>query len=131
MPLDNRSLACLATCDPRLQVIAAEAIKRIPFTVICGHRSAADQQKAYDAGLSKAKPGLSKHNLTPSHAFDFIPQPFTDADWKAIGRFREVARVLCAVAAEMKTAARWGGTWSNNVDGPLGHLVDADHFETV
>ena len=111
--------------------IANEAIKRIDFGVIVGHRSNEDQAKACAAGLSKLGPGKSNHNLTPSKAFDFIPSPFTDADWKNIARFKEVAAVLCQVAAEMNIPVRWGGTWSNRpVQDPLSQsLCDADHFE--
>ena len=126
----SRSLGCLAECDPRLVAIANEAISRIDFTVIAGHRSDVDQAAAFAAGKSCLPAGKSQHNKTPSLAFDFVPSPFVDADWKATDKFREIARVLCAVAAEHGVAVRWGGTWSNNVDDPLSqHLCDADHFE--
>lgn len=125
-----RSVTCLSQCDPRLQAIAAEAIKRIDFSVIVGSRSNADQQAAFDAGRSLLPPGKSQHNKVPSLALDFIPSPFVDAEWKDTGKFREIARVLCEVAAEQGVQVRWGGTWSNNVDDPLSqHLCDADHFE--
>jgi len=131
MPLNDRSLTNLVGCDPRLSRIAASAIERVGFTVIVGHRSDADQDQAFAAGLSKLPAGKSKHNASPSLAFDFIPAPFTDADWKNTDRFREVARVLTAVAKEQGVAVRWGGTWSDKVDGPAGHFVDSDHFELV
>ena len=126
----KRSLGCRAECDPRLQAIADEAIKRIDFGVIVGSRSNADQQIAYEKGLTKLGPGLSPHNQTPSKAFDFIPSPFTDADWKNFDRFKEVAAVLCQVAAELNIPVRWGGTWSNRPaqDAPA-HFCDSDHFE--
>lgn len=126
-----KSLACLATCDPRLRAIAAEAIKRIDFTVICGHRSLEEQDAAYRAKRSKLPPGCSPHNAIPSRAFDFVPYPFVDAGWKDVGKFRTVAAVLCAVAKEQGIKARWGGNWSDDVSAPLGHFVDADHFEVV
>ena len=126
----HRSLGCLAELDPRLQAIATEAITRLDFSIIMGHRSDADQQAAFAAGKSLLPPGKSQHNKTPSLALDFVPSPFVDADWKDTAKFREIARVLCAVAAENGVAVRWGGTWSNNVDDPLSqHLCDADHFE--
>ena len=126
---NKRSLDNLAQCDFRLQQIAAEAVKEIGFAVIVGHRSDADQQKAYDAGLSKLSAGKSPHNATPSLAFDFIPSPFSDADWKNLARFKEVANVLCQKAKELGYSARWGGTWTGDANDPPAHFADCDHFE--
>lgn len=121
----QRSLNNLAQCDPRLQQIASVAIQRIDFGVIVGHRSKEDQDRCCAAvpPLSHTPWPTSKHNATPSQAFDFIPSPFTDADWKNIARFREVADVLLAVASEMGIACRWGGNFTS--------LADNDHFELV
>lgn len=118
-----RSQGNLVSCDQRLQDIAAEAIKRIDFSVIVGKRDKAEQDRCCAAGLSHTPWPTSKHNSSPSQAFDFIPYPFTDADWKNIARFKEVADVLQAVADEMGIPARWGGTFHQ--------LADNDHFELL
>lgn len=125
--LSQRSLGNLAECDERLQKIAQAAIAEIDFTVIVGHRSEEDQLKAFNEGRSKLKFG--NHNYSPSKAFDFIPYPFSDADWKDTERFREIAKVLCRKAAELGIPVRWGGTWSDNPNDPPAHFSDADHFE--
>ncbi len=73
--LNARSLKHLAQCDERLQRIAVEARKDFAFTVICGHRNKADQDAAFKGGFSKVKWPNSKHNKTPSLAFDACPDP--------------------------------------------------------
>ena len=128
----TRSLGNLAGCHPLLQEIADEAIKRIDFTVIQGPRSAAEQAAAFNSGHSQLPPGKSKHERVPAQAFDFVPCPFTDADWKNYGRFKDIAAVLLQVAAEKGIKARWGATWTANAnDQPSRSLCDTDHFELV
>ena len=127
--LNRRSLDALSNVDDRLMKIAREAITRIGFAVTQGYRDPVEQDRLYAEGKSKLKGGKSKHNRSPAHAFDFIPQPFSNADWSNIQKFREVARVLCAVAAEQGVEVRWGGTWTSNVDDPLARFLDGPHFE--
>jgi hypothetical protein len=131
MPLDQRSLTNLAQCDPRLAEIARLASQHADFTVICGHRDNAAQQIAYDEGKSKLPPGKSKHNLTPSKAFDFIyaPFPIGGEAWGDIPKFKTVASALIAAAHVLDIPVRWGGTWTDNPNDPPAHLFDADHFE--
>lgn len=67
------SLYRLDTCHIDLQRIAYELIKEFDFTVCCGHRNQADQEKAFSEGKSRAHFPDSKHNLTPSRAMDILP----------------------------------------------------------
>ena len=111
----KRSLDNLAACHPDLQKVAHEAIKHFDFTVICGHRGKSAQDKAYAEGRSKLRFPDSKHNKTPSYAFDSVPHPLDWNDRKAFD----------AMGAAMKTAAKkvgvkiiWGGDWKSFPDAP-------------
>lgn len=114
----NRSLTNLAQCDERLQRVAHEAIKHFDFVVTTGHRNKADQDKAYKSGHSKLKWPDSKHNKTPSRAFDAAPWPI---DWEDIPRFDRMGRVMKDAAKKVGVAIVWGGDWKSFVDRP--------HFE--
>lgn len=114
----KRSLDNLGQCHPDLQKVAHEAIKHFDFTVICGHRNKADQDKAVREGKSKAKWPNSKHNKTPSLAFDAVPHP---VDWNDIGRFRTMAQHMKTAAKKVGVKITWGGDFKGFFDGP--------HFE--
>ena len=111
----QRSISNLEGCVDELQYIAYEAIKHVDFTVIEGHRTLERQMQLYNDGFTTLKDG-SKHNKFPSHAFDFIPYPFTD--WHDKGRFMEVANVLKELARDIKADITWGGDWKSFVDLP-------------
>jgi hypothetical protein len=114
----KRSRENLASCHPDLQKVAAEAIKHHDFTVICGHRGKADQDKAVAEGKSKAKWPTSKHNSTPSHAFDATPVPL---DWDDLAAFKAMADAMKAAAKTVGVKIKWGGDFKGFYDGP--------HFE--
>lgn len=116
----ERSLKNLAQCDERLQRVAHEAIKHFDFTVICGHRGEAEQNAAYKAGHSRLKFPQSKHNKTPSLAFDACPFPI---DWNDHKRFQIMGKVMKEAAASLGIKITWGGDWHSFVDKP--------HFEVV
>lgn len=80
MKFSKKSTNNLKTCDYRLRMLAIEVLKKTKedFSIICGHRGEEEQNIAFLRGKSKAKYGESKHNLTPSKAFDFAPYP---VDW--------------------------------------------------
>jgi len=114
----KRSLDNLATCHPDLQKVAHEAIQTFDFTVICGHRNKADQDKAYKEGKSKLKYPASKHNKTPSLAMDCTPYPL---DWNDTKSFHAMADHMKKAAKTVKVGIVWGGDWKSFFDGP--------HFE--
>jgi hypothetical protein len=91
------------------------AIKRYDFTVLCGHRGEEEQTRAYEAGNSKLRYPMSKHNSEPSMAVDIAPYPI---DWDDIGRFQELAAIVLEEAALAKIPLRWGGNWKNFKDYP-------------
>jgi peptidoglycan LD-endopeptidase CwlK len=114
----KRSLDNLASCDPALQKVAHEAIKYYDFTVICGHRGKAAQDKAVAEGKSKAKWPTSKHNSNPSLAFDATPVPL---DWNDTKSFHAMAKHMKTAANTVGVKIKWGGDFKNFFDGP--------HFE--
>lgn len=99
-----RSLKNLEQCDKRLQKIAHEAIKEFDFIVICGHRGEKEQNAAVARGTSKLKFPKSKHNKTPSLAFDAVPYikgAKGGIDWEARAKFMEMRAVFKKTAAKL------------------------------
>ena len=111
----KRSLDNLATCHKDLQRVAHEAIKHFDFTVICGHRGKAEQEKAFRDKKSKVQWPDSKHNKVPALAMDCTPVPL---DWKDITSFHEMAKHMKAAARKLGVTIRWGGDFRDFFDGP-------------
>ena len=129
----KESLARLKTMHPTLQTIFRIAIKILDFKILEGHRSNARQMKLYRTGVSKSKPGKSKHNLNPSWAGDVAPHPVEwpdkDKDSKMefarkLSRFYLLAGVILAVAFFLRVNLKWGGSFKSFFDGPHFELVD-------
>jgi RHS repeat-associated protein len=78
------------------------------------HRSFQDQQRAFDAGSSNARPGESEHNLNPPRAFDAYLYVGGDLDPDA-AHYQHVGELAEGLGFT------WGGRWSDP--------VDAGHFE--
>jgi peptidoglycan L-alanyl-D-glutamate endopeptidase CwlK len=102
----NRSLDCLETVHPDIQLVLHEAIKHYDFSVIEGHRTKEKQDEFFKTGASKLPFPKSKHNQYPSLAVDIVPYPI---DWENLQRFHELAEVVY-VAAEKHgvTNLHWG-----------------------
>jgi peptidoglycan L-alanyl-D-glutamate endopeptidase CwlK len=113
--LSKRSLDNLKSCHPDLQKVAHEAIKGFDFSVICGHRGKAEQDKAVATGKSKAKWPTSKHNSKPSLAFDATPVPL---DWNDIAAFHAMATAMKTAARKVGVKIKWGGDFKGFFDGP-------------
>lgn len=121
------SQAKLLTCDPRLQRVFNEVIKGFDCTIICGKRSLAEQQEAYDKGFSKVKPGQSKHNVEPlSQAVDVAPYPI---DWHNTEAFCHFAGFVMGIAHSFGVSLRWGGDWDEDRDLKDQTFMDLAHFE--
>ena len=113
----RRSKEALSTCHIDLQRIANKAIEIVDFSVICGHRGAGAQDRAFNKGYSKVVYPNSRHNRQPSEALDFAPYPI---DWKDIERFRYQAGIMMGIAHVMGIELKWGGNWETFKD--YGHL---------
>lgn len=120
----NASKQRLATCHEDIRTVCNELIKYIDFSVICGHRGKADQDKAFKEGKSKLQFPKSAHNPIPSHAVDITPYPL---DWNDIGSFKELHGAFVVVAQKLKEEGKiksefvWGGNWKK--------LKDYPHYE--
>lgn len=131
----ERSMERLATCHPDLQLICNAAIAEGPdFSVICGHRTQAEQDRAVADGLSKAPWPTSRHNSTPSMAVDVAPWPI---DWEDIARFRLLQGYLLATADALYAAGRIshrlrsGGDWDRDYVLDDQRFIDLPHFELI
>ena len=105
----------LATCHPDLQRLFNEVIKEINCSIICGHRTAEEQEKAFKGGFSKVQFPNSKHNQMPSLAVDVAPYPI---DWNDVAAFERLAEVVKRKAKELNIKVIWGGDWKRFVDRP-------------
>ena len=119
--LSPRSLACYATLHHDLQRVVDEALKTIDFAIICGHRDAAAQEKAFLMKVSKKRWPESKHNRTPSSAMDLVPVPLV---WTDIPSFNKLAEVVKKAAVIVGVPIIWGGDWAKLKDRPHFELVD-------
>ena len=108
----------LSEIHPDLRKVLEIAIIEFDFTVLCGHRGEAEQNKANDEGKSGLRYPNSKHNKKPSRAVDIAPWPI---DWNNIERFEEMKRVVFTAAHALGIELVWGGDWVR--------LKDCPHFE--
>ena len=115
MPSFSRKSADrLGTCDADLILVATSAIEVVDFSIIWGYRGEEDQMVAYKTGRSNAKWPQSRHNRMPSEAFDFLPYPFDQEDWKDIKRFTYVAGIIMGCAQALGVKLTYGGDWLHN-----------------
>jgi peptidoglycan L-alanyl-D-glutamate endopeptidase CwlK len=129
MPTFSRiSKERLATCHPDLQKIMNLAIQEYDFSILCGHRSEAAQNEAYNTGKSKLKFPRSKHNKLPSLAVDIAPYPI---DWKNIQRFNNLAAIILRIAKEQGIRVRWGGDFNMDGNKTTSDSWDKPHFELI
>ena len=104
----QRSLDNLQELHPDLQRVLNRTIQFYDFTIICGHRGEAEQNKAYDEGKSKLRFPRSRHNTKPSQAVDCVPYPL---DWNDHEEFMWMARAIKLAAHLEKVEIIWGGDW--------------------
>jgi len=131
----ERSLGHLSTCEYKLQLVGLRVSERVDATVICGFRSMADQEKAFNSGASKVPPGASKHNRTPSAAMDIVPAdaPRKWAKGKDLPahRYFAFAELIQEIAKEEGIILRWGGDWDMDGDSTDQTFMDFAHWETI
>lgn len=148
----NGSKKKLSECRVELQVVATDAIKCYDFSVVCGFRGEEAQNAAFRDGYSKLKFPESKHNKTPSQAFDVYPyhkefgsltedasvvetiatkKKITIAAAKQFIReeYCIMAGVILACAKINKVPLRWGGDWDSDGDRLDQSFNDLAHFE--
>lgn len=125
----------LQTCHVDLRFIANAAIQKSDFSVLCGHRNKAAQERAFAEGNSLAHWGESRHNAsgddpTMSDAFDLAPYPIIWPEKKTdlplvyirnFKRFIDLAFLILTIAEAHGIDLRWGGQFIG--------LDDWGHFE--
>jgi peptidoglycan L-alanyl-D-glutamate endopeptidase CwlK len=93
---------------------------------LCGHRSKAEQDKAFADGFSKVQFPNSKHNSLPSMAVDVAPFPI---NWKDAEGWEKLGEIVWKCWQKLPISERagyrlvWGGHWKKFKDSP--------HFEIV
>ena len=132
----DASKAKLDTCHHDLIVVMNHAITYGPdFSVLCGHRSVKEQQKAFAQGRTEPGPIITqvdgvdivgKHNLVISEAVDIAPYPI---DWNNTSRFMILGGYVLGIAQGLGINLRWGGDWDGDYDNKDERFSDLTHFE--
>ena len=126
----------LKTCHSDLQILFNRVIEEIDCTIVCGHRTEEDQNKAYKSGHSQLKWPNSKHNTEPSLAVDVAPYETGGIDWGKTqsayfaGQVMGIAKQLYKEGI-MKHRIRPGIDWDNDNDIDDTKFWDAPHFEIM
>ncbi len=113
----------LTTCHPALIQLFERVIKRkdLPcdLTILCGHRSQAEQGAAFAKGASKLKYPKSKHNSWPSMAVDVAP--FVGGgpswDWEWYNKIAPIIKDEWTLLGYPGFRLTWGGGWASFPDG--------------
>ena len=110
----------LDNVDPKLVSIVKAVGATQEVLVVSGYRTLKEQEELYKKGVG-TKPGLSKHNRSPSAAVDLAPLGIGHkVDWGNLEAFRKLSEIVLAEAKKQGVKVTWGGTFKR-VDGP--------HFE--
>lgn len=127
----KKSRDLLATAHEDLQEIFGIVVKHKDCIILQGFRSAEAQQAAFDSGKSKAPPGKSPHNSSPSYAIDAAPYPIPDwnnpdpkVQAQVLKEFREFAIFVKGVAAGLGVDLTWGGDFKSFPDSPHFELTE-------
>jgi peptidoglycan L-alanyl-D-glutamate endopeptidase CwlK len=113
------------------RLIDALRAKRDVF-IVYGHRTQAEQDKAFKGGFSKVQWPNSKHNKTPSLAVDLAPVNAKGGiDWNDLKGFKALYADVMATALDLGIKLRAGADF--NQDGNLANdrFVDLPHYELI
>jgi len=130
--LSTQSQAKLSECHPDLQALVNEAIREIDFTVVCGRRDKAEQERAFELGRTKLHFPASKHNVEHpglSRAVDLAPFREGTVQWVDTKAFIMLAGILKGIALVKGVKLRWGGDFNRNNNLHDDGFVDMPHFE--
>lgn len=128
----TNSLNNLAGCHEDLRRIADEAIKIFDFSVVCGRRGKAEQEKAFAEGKTKLHYPQSKHNAEApalAKAFDLCPYRDGKLQWNDREAFVFLAGVIKGIALVEGIKIRWGGDFNRDNNLHNDSFVDFPHFE--
>jgi|5B_taG_2_1085324.scaffolds.fasta_scaffold02054_6 hypothetical protein len=120
------SAARLATCHPEIQRLFNSLIKDYDVSVICGHRTEAEQDAAVNSGNSKTMYPNSKHNSLPSLGIDAALYPI---DWNDVGRHYMFVGIVRERARQLGIPIRCGADWDSDFATNDQTFNDLVHFE--
>lgn len=113
-------------------------ISTTSFTAVGGERqrSYATQQQKYAAGLSKAKPGQSQHQVCQASDFDFIDETGKWLEVPKKSNFPDEVSYLLAIKVHKEKIKPFGDYWEsldphNFWGGNIHGLYDPGHFERM
>lgn len=101
------------------------AISPMPFVVLEGVRSVAQQRKNVASGASKT---MNSRHLT-GHAVDLAPVVNGKVSWDW-PLYHKLAAIVKKAAADLKLPVEWGGDWRSFKDGPHWQLPWASYPAT-
>ncbi|WP_417219519.1 M15 family metallopeptidase [Achromobacter spanius] len=119
--LSQRSLTRLTGVHPDLVEVVKLAIQRTPvdFLVVEGVRTVAQQREYVTKGASQT---MNSYHLPQAdglgHAVDLAPLVDGAIPWNDWAKFKNLADVVKACAAELGVPVEWGGDWKTFKDGP-------------
>ena len=123
-----KSKANLSGCHPDLQRLMNEAIKHVDFSVTCGHRGQADQEKAFSEGNTTVHWPNSKHNSLPSTAVDVAPY-VNGIMWDDYEGFTLLAGIIKGISIMMGIPIRIGIDWDGDLCVKEHSFKDRPHIE--
>jgi len=121
------------TLHQGLQRVAWKSLELglMDFTIVCGFRSEADQNRAFAEDKSKVQWPDSKHNVCPSKAMDLAPYVNGKISWNWY-HCSVLAGIVLATAKHLGVELRWGGDWNRSGDPITGQKFnDLVHFELI
>ncbi len=116
------------TLHPDLQRVLGEAIKYVDFSITCGFRNEADQNKAFAEGKSKLKWPNGEHNKMPSRAVDVAPYPI---NWNDAESFTLLSGVIYGIACTLGIKLRLGIDWDGDFATLEHSFKDRPHIELL
>ena len=130
----EKSKAAYDTLHPTLQHYLDRVLHEVAdISLICGHRDAIEQNKAYYGKPQRSKLPWpkGKHNSFPSIAIDFQPYPYPDSEPKLWASLAYVAGRMIEMAKMEGVTLRWGGDWDSDGDLTDQNFDDLFHIELV
>ncbi len=128
----------LKECVQEMQLLATTVLQYRPGVVIEGTRSFQRQQRLYDEGNSRARPGTTaaKHTFFKSFAMDFIPYVGDTNLWGIPARYQQIQGYTFAGTVKVfgdfifgEGIIRMGADWNANWDTEDTNVPDPCHFE--
>lgn len=115
----------LENVNPILVKIITKCAETQDIIIITGHRNKEAQDECYKKGTSMCKFPDSKHNSSPSKAFDAAISTDRGAsiDWRNLDNFHKLNREIQKVAKTLGVKIKWGGEFKS--------IRDFVHWELI